>query len=106
MPPSTAPPRPPPPSSSSGSKAPWHGADLSVLDKEQFFDELKQLYRKKVLPLELASKYAQFHSAPLNPADFDAKVCIYVFIYLNPSVSPSARHFRLSVRPSFPSLRP
>jgi hypothetical protein len=45
-----------------------------VLDKEQFFDELKQLYRKKVLPLELSSKYAQFHSAPLAPADFDAKV--------------------------------
>lgn len=64
-PPSTAPPGP--------SEPPWQAADLTVLDKEQFFEELKRLYRKKVLPLELASKYAQFHSAPLNPADFEAK---------------------------------
>ena len=64
---------PPPTSSSTKTSAPWHGADLSVLDKEQFFDELKHLYRKKVLPLELSSRYAQFHSAPLNPADFEAK---------------------------------
>ncbi|GAB5032966.1 eh domain-containing protein [Nannochloropsis oceanica] len=64
---------PPPFEGNEDVKAPWHGADLSVLDKEQFFDELKRLYRKKVLPLELASKYAQFHSAPLNPADFEAK---------------------------------
>jgi hypothetical protein len=66
-------PPPPPPKNNDDANAPWHAADLSVLDKEQFFDELKRLYRKKVLPLELASKYAQFHSAPLNPADFEAK---------------------------------
>ncbi|TFJ86214.1 hypothetical protein NSK_002422 [Nannochloropsis salina CCMP1776] len=56
-----------------GSEGGSEAADLTVLDKEQFFEELKRLYRKKVLPLELASKYAQFHSAPLNPADFEAK---------------------------------
>jgi EH domain-containing protein 3 len=51
----------------------WGGADLSALDKEKFFEELKALYRKKVLPLELSSRYAQFQSAALQPSDFDAK---------------------------------
>jgi len=86
-------------------KAPWHGADLSVLDKEQFFDELKRLYRKKVLPLELASKYAQFHSAPLNPADFEAKPMVlllgssssfltFLLPFLPPTLPPSSENLQ------------
>lgn len=31
------------------------------------------MYRKKILPLEIASKYGHFQSAPLSPADFESK---------------------------------
>lgn len=31
------------------------------------------MYKKKIRPLELSSKYAHFHSPPLSPSDFDAK---------------------------------
>jgi GTPase SAR1 family protein len=46
--------------------------DLSVFDKEYILKGLARLYRKKILPLELASKYGHFHSPPLSPSDFDA----------------------------------
>mmetsp|Transcript_2007 Transcript_2007/g.2808 ORF Transcript_2007/g.2808 Transcript_2007/m.2808 type:complete len:734 (+) Transcript_2007:100-2301(+) len=42
-------------------------------DKELIFDGLKRLYRKRIRPLEISSKYAHFHSPPLGPSDFDAK---------------------------------
>lgn len=54
------------------------GDDLSQVDKDVIFEGLKQLYRKKVLPLEVASKYAHFVSAPLGPSDFDAKPMVLV----------------------------
>lgn len=41
--------------------------------QQKVFETLKTLYQKKVRPLEVASRYAHFHSAPLSPADFDAK---------------------------------
>ena len=44
-----------------------------LFDKDFFFRELKSLYRRKMLPLELASKYAHFQSPPLSPADFESK---------------------------------
>ena len=44
-----------------------------MFDKDFFFRELKGLYRRKMLPLELASKYAHFQSPPLSPADFESK---------------------------------
>lgn len=41
-------------------------------DKDAIFQSLKDLYRKKVLPLEIASKFSHFGSPPLGPSDFDA----------------------------------
>jgi len=49
------------------------GADLSQFDKDVIFNGLKRLYRKKIRPLELSSKYGHFHSPPLSPSDFDSK---------------------------------
>jgi EH domain-containing protein 1 len=46
--------------------------DLSAFDKQMILRGLAKLYRKKILPLELSSRYGQFHSPPLSPADFDA----------------------------------
>ena len=46
--------------------------DLSAFDKEFILKGLARLYRKKILPLELSSKYGHFHSPPLSPSDFDA----------------------------------
>jgi GTPase SAR1 family protein len=46
--------------------------DLSAFDKEFILKGLARLYRKKILPLELASRYGHFHSPPLSPSDFDA----------------------------------
>jgi hypothetical protein len=48
------------------------GADLSSFDKEYILKGLARLYRKKILPLELASRYGHFHSPPLSPSDFVA----------------------------------
>jgi EH domain-containing protein 1 len=49
------------------------GMDLSQFDKDVIFNGLKRLYRKKIRPLEISSKYGHFHSPPLSPSDFDAK---------------------------------
>jgi N-terminal EH-domain containing protein len=46
--------------------------DLKHFDKEYILRGLARLYRKKILPLELASRYGHFHSPPLSPADFEA----------------------------------
>jgi len=46
---------------------------LQSLDQTLIFEGLKRLYRKKILPLELSSKYGHFHSPPLSPSDFDAR---------------------------------
>lgn len=46
--------------------------DLSSFDKEYILKGLARLYRKKILPLELSSRYGHFHSPPLSPSDFDA----------------------------------
>ena len=46
--------------------------DLSAFDKEFILKGLARLYRKKILPLELASRYGHFHSPPLSPSDFEA----------------------------------
>lgn len=46
--------------------------DLSAFDKEFILRGLARLYRKKILPLELSSRYGHFHSPPLSPSDFDA----------------------------------
>ena len=45
---------------------------LSAFDKEFILKGLARLYRKKILPLELSSRYGHFHSPPLSPSDFDA----------------------------------
>ena len=47
--------------------------ELESFDKDLIFSGLKRMYRKKILPLELASKYGHFHSPPLSPSDFEAK---------------------------------
>ena len=49
------------------------GVDLSQFNKDVIFNGLKRLYRKKIRPLELSSKYGHFHSPPLSPSDFDSK---------------------------------
>ena len=46
--------------------------DLSSFNKEYILKGLARLYRKKILPLELASRYGHFHSPPLSPSDFVA----------------------------------
>eukprot|EP00429_Kryptoperidinium_foliaceum_P016729 CAMPEP_0176031206 /NCGR_PEP_ID=MMETSP0120_2-20121206/15377_1 /TAXON_ID=160619 /ORGANISM="Kryptoperidinium foliaceum, Strain CCMP 1326" /LENGTH=523 /DNA_ID=CAMNT_0017364487 /DNA_START=12 /DNA_END=1581 /DNA_ORIENTATION=- len=48
------------------------GMDLSAFDKEYILKGLARLYRKKILPLELSSRYGHFHSPPLSPSDFVA----------------------------------
>jgi len=71
---------PPPGGGSGGNEGPVVGIeDLSTLlemdagIQQKVFATLKDLYQKKVRPLEVASRYGHFHSAPLSPADFDAK---------------------------------
>ena len=54
-------------------------ADLSAYDKEYILKGLARLYRKKILPLELSSRYGHFHSPPLSPSDFDAPPMILLF---------------------------
>jgi GTPase SAR1 family protein len=46
--------------------------DLSSFDKDYILRGLARLYRKKILPLELSSRYGHFHSPPLSPSDFAA----------------------------------
>jgi hypothetical protein len=46
---------------------------LQSMNKDLIYDGLKRLYRKRILPLELASKYGHFHSPPMSPSDFDAR---------------------------------
>jgi hypothetical protein len=48
------------------------GMDLSSFDKEYILKGLARLYRKKILPLEISSRYGHFHSPTLSPADFVA----------------------------------
>ena len=54
------------------------GTDLTQLDKDYIFEGLKNLYRKKILPLEIASKYSHFGSPPLGPSDFEAKPMVVI----------------------------
>jgi GTPase SAR1 family protein len=60
-----------PPESTAGSNTPE--LELETFDKDLIFQGLKRMYRKKILPLEISSKYGHFHSPPLSPSDFDAK---------------------------------
>lgn len=55
-----------------------YGKDLSQADKDVIFEGLKKLYRTKVLPLEMSSKFAHFGSPPMSPSDFDAKPMVLV----------------------------
>jgi EH domain-containing protein 1 len=50
-----------------------HAEMFEHFDKEYFFGELKKLYKRRMLPLELASRFGHFASVPMGPADFDAK---------------------------------
>ncbi len=68
---------PPPPQQNyqqQSTQAPLNdGLELESFDKDLIFQGLKRMYRKKILPLEIGSKYGHFHSPPLSPSDFDAK---------------------------------
>lgn len=55
-----------------------YGNDVSQVDKDFIFEGLKKLYQKKVLPLELATKYSHFGSPPLSPSDFEAKPMVLI----------------------------
>lgn len=65
-------------SSISSSTPVTYGNDLSQVDKDLIFEGLKKLYKKKVLPLELSSKYSHFGSPPLSPSDFEAKPMVLI----------------------------
>lgn len=54
------------------------GRDVASFDKDMIFEGLKELYTKKILPLEVSSKFAHFSSPPLSPSDFDAKPLVLV----------------------------
>lgn len=58
--------------SESAIATPTDAMDLSSFDKDYILQGLARLYRKKILPLELSSRYGHFHSPPLAPSDFDA----------------------------------
>ena len=60
----------PPPSSPDGK---IETSISEIVDKDYIFSGLKRLYRKKILPLELSSKYGHFQSPPMSPSDFEAK---------------------------------
>ena len=47
--------------------------ELESFDKDLIFSGLKRMYRKKIMPLEISSKFGHFHSPPLSPSDFEAK---------------------------------
>ena len=74
------PPPPPPEYSAKEQQESWDTTtttdtmieDLSSFDKDYILKGLARLYRKKILPLELSSRYGHFHSPPLSPSDFDA----------------------------------
>ena len=55
-----------------------YGKDISQANKDVIFEGLKKLYKKKVLPLEMSSKYAHFGSPPMSPSDFDAKPMVLI----------------------------
>jgi len=63
-------------SAASSSAAASSVDDGSYFDKDYIFRGLKRMYRKKIMPLELASKYGHFYSPPLSPSDFEAKPMI------------------------------
>merc|ERR1711937_179034 len=46
--------------------------DLSSFNKDYILQGLARLYKKKILPLEIESRYGHFHSPPLSPSDFVA----------------------------------
>lgn len=46
--------------------------DMSAFNKDYILRGLARLYRKKILPLELSSRYGHFQSPPLSPSDFAA----------------------------------
>jgi hypothetical protein len=52
--------------------SPTDHVDMSSFDKDYILKGLARLYRKKILPLELSSRYGHFHSPPLSPSDFVA----------------------------------
>eukprot|EP01041_Mallomonas_annulata_P007422 gene7422-15164_t len=54
------------------------GSDLSQVDKDFIFEGLKKLYKKKILPVEMSSKYSHFGSPPLGPSDFEAKPMVLI----------------------------
>jgi hypothetical protein len=54
------------------------GSDLSQVDKDVIFEGLKNLYRRKILPLEVATKYSHFGSPPLGPSDFESKPMVVI----------------------------
>ena len=54
------------------------GTDLSAVDKDFINEGLKKLYRKKILPLEQASKFSHFSSPPMGPSDFEAKPMVLI----------------------------
>ena len=65
-------PAPPAPAQSS-SDGNIESSISEIVDKDLIFSGLKRLYRKKILPLELSSKYGLFQSPPMSPSDFEAK---------------------------------
>jgi len=78
------------------------GLDLSQFDKDLIFSGLKRMYRKKILPLELSSKYGHFHSPPLSPSDFEAKPMV---LLLGQYSVGKTSFIRYLVGKDFPGIR-
>jgi len=60
------------------------------------------MYKRKILPLELASKYGHFHSAPLSPADFEAKPLV---LFLGGYSVGKTSFIRYLLNRDFPGIR-
>ena len=64
--------------SNSVGSLPIDESDLTLIDKELIFEGLKKMYKRKVLPLEMASKYGHFASPPMGDCDFEAKPMVLI----------------------------
>lgn len=67
-----------PNNSSRGKKSTTPFLDIDTFDKSVIFDGLKRIYKKKLMPLEISSRYSHFHSPPLSPSDFDSKPMVLI----------------------------
>ncbi|CAB9509936.1 EH domain-containing protein [Seminavis robusta] len=76
--------------------------DLSSFNKEYIMKGLARLYKKKILPIELSSRYGHFHSPPLSPADFDSPPAV---LLLGPFSVGKTSFIKYLLGRDFPGIR-